>query len=69
MKHMKSTIGTFVLAIFSLLPIALAQQSGAPAAPPAGGRGAQSPAVVSPESSLTGGLVSASTLPKHRTFD
>ncbi len=49
MKHMKSTIGTFVLAIFSLLPIALAQQSGAPAAPPAGGRGAQSPAVVSPE--------------------
>ena len=49
MKHAKSTIGMFALAIFSLGRIALAQQGGAPAAPQAGGRGAQSPAVVSPE--------------------
>jgi enterochelin esterase-like enzyme len=49
MKHAKPLIGMLALAICSLGPIASAQQGGAPAASPAGGRGAQSPVVVSPE--------------------
>ncbi len=55
MKHVKSAIGTLVLAACSLGPIASAQQGAAPATPPPpgrggqGGRGAQGPVVVSPE--------------------
>jgi enterochelin esterase-like enzyme len=52
MKHVKSAIGTLVLAACSLGPIASAQQGAAPVAPPPsgqGGRGAQGPVVVSPE--------------------
>jgi enterochelin esterase family protein len=52
MKFSRSVIGTLVLAACSLGPIASAQQGAAlsaPAAPVAGGRGAQGPVVVSPE--------------------
>jgi enterochelin esterase family protein len=45
MKPSKSVIGTLILAACSLGPIASAQQG----APPAGGRGAQGPVIVSPE--------------------
>ena len=49
MKYLKTVMGTLTLAACSLGPIVSAQQSGAPATPPQGGRGAQGPVVVSPE--------------------